>query len=259
MEIPVLFEFDFNSVFLSLLRVCLNLETPGKQTLIKWFSTYDKDSFLRILENFKRLIAIQIISNTDDVGHLTNLILFTKLLYEANKLTGIVSHENFYIELISNEEDAREEYTRWLENKYEDKDEFTYMDFPWILNCSFKSKILEEESKYEMEREIRSDLFALIGAGLSTPLEAVYALHMMYFKMTIRREHLVEDTLTQIARPNLNFKKPLKVDRIFLFKSKVKFSGEQGVDEGGVKKEFFHLLSKHLLKTEFGMFISKEV
>jgi hypothetical protein len=166
LEIPVLFDCDFNSVFLSLLKICLNLETKYKETLMKWFMAYDKESFLRILENFKTLITVQIVTNTDDIGYLTNLILFTKLLFEANKNSNIVDHDSFYIEIISNEEDAREEYIRWLENRFDDRDDFTYIDFPWILNSSFKAKILEEESKYEMEKEIRTDLIHLLGTGL---------------------------------------------------------------------------------------------
>jgi hypothetical protein len=51
----------------------------------------------------------------------------------------------------------------------------------------------------------------------------------MYLLLEVRREHVLEDTLNKIVNPGLNFKKPLRV----------KFVGEPGVDEGGVRKEFF--------------------
>ena len=35
--------------------------------------------------------------------------------------------------------------------------------------------------------------------------------------------------------------------------------GEQGVDEGGVRKEFFMLICRELLTPNFGMFITKNV
>ena len=41
-----------------------------------------------------------------------------------------------------------------------------------------------------------------------------------------------------------NFKKPLKVV----------FEGEPGIDEGGVRKEFFQLVIKELFDPNFGMF-----
>ena len=34
----------------------------------------------------------------------------------------------------------------------------------------------------------------------------------------------------------------------------MKFIGEEGVDEGGVRKEFFQLLIKELVDTKYGMF-----
>lgn len=41
-----------------------------------------------------------------------------------------------------------------------------------------------------------------------------------------------------------------------LFKKelKIKFDGEEGIDEGGVKKEFFQLIFEQLLDPQFGMF-----
>jgi len=55
---------------------------------------------------------------------------------------------------------------------------------------------------------------------------------------------MIEDTLNLVNNPDLNLKKPLKV----------KFAGEQGIDQGGVKKEFFMLLIRQLFDLNFGMF-----
>lgn len=56
----------------------------------------------------------------------------------------------------------------------------------------------------------------------------------------------MEDTLTfiQCVPDFRDFKKPLKV----------KFDGEEGDDAGGVRKEFFLLLLKEILRPEYGMF-----
>ena len=37
-------------------------------------------------------------------------------------------------------------------------------------------------------------------------------------------------------------------------RAEVVFDGEEGVDEGGVRKEFFQLLGAQLLAPEYGMF-----
>lgn len=36
----------------------------------------------------------------------------------------------------------------------------------------------------------------------------------------------------------------------------VEFDGEQGVDEGGVSKEFFHLIVEELFNPDYGKYIS---
>ena len=62
--------------------------------------------------------------------------------------------------------------------------------------------------------------------------------------LNIRRDHLIEDTLNEVSKPNINLQSELKV----------KFKGEQGVDEGGVRKEFFILLIRQIFDPNYGMF-----
>jgi len=62
--------------------------------------------------------------------------------------------------------------------------------------------------------------------------------------LSIDRHRLLEDALQQLITPGVNLKKPLKVQ----------FKGEPGVDEGGVRKEFFQLLLKELFDPNFAMF-----
>merc|ERR1719473_1731620 len=66
-----------------------------------------------------------------------------------------------------------------------------------------------------------------------------------YLVLKIRRSNVVEDTLRQlVACSSSQFKKPLKII----------FDQEEGVDEGGVQKEFFQLLMEELYNEDFGMF-----
>jgi len=67
----------------------------------------------------------------------------------------------------------------------------------------------------------------------------------VFFLLQVSRARLLQDTAValQNASPQ-DLKKPLKV----------KFVGEEGVDEGGVAKEYFRLLSAQLFAPEYGMF-----
>eukprot|EP00891_Asterochloris_glomerata_P000940 jgi/Astpho2/940/e_gw1.00016.169.1_t len=68
--------------------------------------------------------------------------------------------------------------------------------------------------------------------------------------LRIRRNHLIEDSLDEIARQTArDLFKPLRVH----------FIGEDGIDAGGVKKEFFQLLVTELLNPDYGMLMYQPV
>ncbi len=82
--------------------------------------------------------------------------------------------------------------------------------------------------------------------NIPTPEECgIAATHPEACLVRCRRPHLVEDALYEVARQRRrDLLKPLKVH----------FIGEQGVDEGGVKKEFFQLFFDEVLSPDYGMF-----
>jgi hypothetical protein len=66
-----------------------------------------------------------------------------------------------------------------------------------------------------------------------------------YLILKVSRDNLIPDTLGKLVSGQVNLKKPLKVV----------FNGEPGIDEGGVRKEFFQLIIKELFDPSFGMFL----
>ena len=64
----------------------------------------------------------------------------------------------------------------------------------------------------------------------------------------MRRSHLIHDTLLQMSMRKDDLKKPLKVQ----------FVGEDGIDEGGVQKEFFQLIFAQIFDVSYGMFVYDE-
>merc|ERR1711907_34774 len=72
------------------------------------------------------------------------------------------------------------------------------------------------------------------------------AAHPTYLVLQVRREHLLEDLMEELApRTREALGEPLKV--IFL--------GEEGVDEGGLRKELFQLVIEQIFDAQFGMFV----
>jgi len=70
------------------------------------------------------------------------------------------------------------------------------------------------------------------------------------FRVSKLRECLYQDALDEIARQRpRDLYKPLRVH----------FIGEDGIDAGGVKKEFFQLLVTELLCPDYGMLVFLQV
>lgn len=118
--------------------------------------------------------------------------------------------------------------------------DFTVYDYAWMLNPESKYLMLSIESDIQQE-----DARAFRGvedflSNLARGREFVSP----YCSINIKRDNLVETTLNAISNPNLNFKKQLKVS----------FIGEQGVDAGGVTKEFFQLIIKLIFDPSYSMF-----
>ena len=65
-----------------------------------------------------------------------------------------------------------------------------------------------------------------------------------YCFIEVRRENLIEDALNILSKVGMNFKKEIKV----------KFINEEGIDSGGVRKEFFQLIVKQIFDPDYSMF-----
>jgi hypothetical protein len=71
--------------------------------------------------------------------------------------------------------------------------------------------------------------------------------------LEIGRSRVLDDSLEQIVKKNLvEGRDPLKCPL------RTWFTGEPGIDEGGVRKEYFSLISKELFNPQYGMFKHNE-
>eukprot|EP00927_Polykrikos_kofoidii_P061396 TRINITY_DN56231_c0_g1_i1.p1 TRINITY_DN56231_c0_g1~~TRINITY_DN56231_c0_g1_i1.p1 ORF type:complete len:782 (-),score=165.34 TRINITY_DN56231_c0_g1_i1:203-2548(-) len=117
--------------------------------------------------------------------------------------------------------------------------DFGVIEFPFVLTPVSKVRMMNIESLFMQREEVRNAMawqVVIRGSRMS---------RNPFLILKVRRAHVVEDALQQLAaNEQQQFKKPLKVI----------FDGEEGVDEGGVQKEFFQLLVEELYNEDFGMF-----
>jgi ubiquitin-protein ligase E3 A len=105
-----------------------------------------------------------------------------------------------------------------------------------VLNPETKSNLLQIESSVTQQITAREQMFANIFNG-------AFGFHP-YLVLRIHRERLIPTSLDALRVPSEELKKQLKIQ----------FVGEEGIDEGGVKKEWFQLLVKELFDPKYGMF-----
>lgn len=129
---------------------------------------------------------------------------------------------------------------------YRSKDTFgelSFMRLPFLLQTGSKSVLLYYDNRMRMLDEQR-------GAFLQSLF--VDNPELPYLKIHVSREQIVEGALLALEitcseNPG-DLKKQLRVE----------FEGEQGVDEGGLSREFFQLIIENVFDPVYGMFVAND-
>jgi len=100
-----------------------------------------------------------------------------------------------------------------------------------------KMNIMEYDARRQMEIKAREAFFTTVFQ------KRAVAPHLL---LKVRRECIIEDSLTQISCNEMDVKKGLRIE----------FVGEDGVDAGGLRKEWFLLLCREVFDPLYGTFPS---
>ncbi|KAI9029555.1 hypothetical protein CLU79DRAFT_734604 [Phycomyces nitens] len=135
---------------------------------------------------------------------------------------------------------------------------FSWFNYPFLFPPSVKRKILHMDAMSQMSLEyedacvnhtlvvhaqrLLSDAPRMVRNLEANLRTATYP----YLLLEIRRISFVQDAWDQVSRKWTDVKKPLKVRFVE--------GGEEGMDQGGVQKEFFGVLFEKLLSTQLGLF-----
>jgi hypothetical protein len=203
-------------------------------------------------QNFLTLLLFQIAENYEEIGTeyrtydvLKKFIKVFKYFYKVNEKFKISNFRDFYNDSVSNYLNLKEECQNYIsilnkrKNSDSQKEPFSLIKFHFLFDAAAKSDILYIFNFHQQRQEMINSISDIMNLQMNR-----MDLRGIYLFLEIKRNNLIEDTLNFISNSQLNFKKQLKV----------KFIGEQGVDEGGVKKEFFLLLVRQLFDLDYGMF-----
>lgn len=131
------------------------------------------------------------------------------------------------------------DYINGKQNPVNEGASYFFCQYPFLISLGGKISVLEYEARRQMERKAEEAFINSLDKRVAMDV---------YFKVQVRRNYIVQDSLRAIQMNNSNLKKSLRV----------KFLGEPGIDAGGLKKEWFLLLTKELFSFEAGMLINVE-
>ncbi|KAJ4457650.1 putative Ubiquitin-protein ligase E3A [Paratrimastix pyriformis] len=132
-----------------------------------------------------------------DADELQAVVMVLKLLDEANSdnLENPLAYTEFYNDAVNENTNWADDYSRLLHKR------FAFSGFPFLLDTQAKARILQFEAQDQQNRAYQNAIFQQLLRGPETP----------YCVFRVRRDHLIEDALTQVMHHARDLKKPLKV------------------------------------------------
>ncbi|KAI9280047.1 hypothetical protein BY458DRAFT_451487 [Sporodiniella umbellata] len=211
------------------------LDADNQEKLFKRLTGEKEDKFKEILEIFQAFVSKKIQArapgNTYPDPPVIDATKCIAALYRINEKEQLVSYTEFYNRAVNEQIEIKEDFPN-----YKDKKGFSFCDYSFLLNPVVKADVLKVESVFQMRHELQDAFFRALFQGVNSP----------YLVLEIRRDHIISDTLLQLEEKSVHdLKKQLRVQ----------FLGEEGVDEGGVQKEFFQLIVREIFDPKYGLFV----
>ncbi|KAF2721698.1 hypothetical protein K431DRAFT_223538 [Polychaeton citri CBS 116435] len=155
------------------------------------------------------------------------------------KRSGQLLHTSYFYNTLLDYHDLITDLKVWETRR----DKFSFCQYPLFLSMGAKIKILEYDARRQMESKAREAYFDnVIRARASDG----------YFHLRVRRDCVADDSFRQISEASgagtEEFKKGLRVH----------FQGEEGVDAGGPRKEWFLMIVREIFDPNHGLFTYDE-
>ncbi|KAJ1547365.1 putative E3 ubiquitin-protein ligase [Nowakowskiella sp. JEL0078] len=132
--------------------------------------------------------------------------------------------------------DLIRDYMRWQEER---SGSFSLCQYPFLISLGGKMQIMEADAKRQMAERFKEAFFRTALSGLVTD---------PFLSLFVNRHSIIQDSLTQLSVKHIDLKKRLRIE----------FLNEDGVDAGGLTKEWFLLLVRDLFDQQYGMFVFDE-
>ncbi|XP_060697829.1 probable E3 ubiquitin-protein ligase HERC4 [Hemiscyllium ocellatum] len=232
----------------------VKLEKVPLKVLENWWATFEPAFFQKIVQLYKDVVVFLLrltkVGMANSERRTWNNFLKTALevlaiLHRVNEKSGqIIQYDKFYIHEVQDLIDIRSDYVNWIQHQvYGVMPDMpiTICTYPFVFDAQAKTTLLQTDAILQMQLAVDQAHRQNFSSFFMPVVDTVNPCLVLI----VRREHIVEDTVEVLRKSkNVDFKKPLKVI----------FVGEEAVDAGGVRKEFFLLIMRDLLDPKYGMF-----
>ena len=225
----------------------LGLSYEGYKAMVAWITAlYPREVFVKCLV---RPLLKQLERGLDEnAGPLQRIVplvvaVLQWLYVTSERAGGIAKAEDFWSRaIISDPERAFTDLRRWkMSNKKQRSSNFFLCSHAFLFSPANKRRLLSIENQMEMVATATRDGVRYNHAEQTYEIDPFWVLE-------VERGSLLKQTLQKVSQA-----KPTELRR----KLKVVFKGEEGVDAGGVTREFFQLLSSQLFDINSGMWSDK--
>ena len=137
-----------------------------------------------------------------------------------------------------------EHYNSWITRGRTSDTEFSICDFSFLISSVEKRKLLTKVSEGEMisiaESYFKEQVQKATKKQRQKNKEIQIDIGQIFLEIKVRRDHLLTDSLKAIKENRENLHRKLKIE----------FDNEQGIDLGGLTKEWFMLVIKELTECD---------
>ncbi|KAL2913025.1 putative E3 ubiquitin-protein ligase [Polyrhizophydium stewartii] len=211
-----------------------------QKALVRWTSSLPAASFERRVELVGQFVTNRLATNPElmeaydrDWG-IRAAARASALLFTANMpRVPRLPHSSFYNTMVDMV-DIVADFDRW--QRQGNRQLFSFCQYAFMISLGSKMTILQADAETQMRQRFQEAIVRMAFHGVRTD---------PFLILSIRRAYLIQDSLNQLQSKILDLKKKLVIQ----------FVGEEGVDAGGLTKEWFLLLVRQLFDPLYGMFI----
>ncbi|XP_062319975.1 probable E3 ubiquitin-protein ligase HERC4 [Osmerus eperlanus] len=235
-------------------KALISLKEAPLKVLGNWWSKFESPDFQRLVELYKDVVVYLLRMHKVGIPHSEQRVLtcfldtslkLLEVLHAVNEKAGhIIQYDKFYIHELDDLIDIRNDYITWVQQQMysvAQDSAVTLCRYPFVFDAQAKTTLLQTDAVIQMQMAVDQAQRQNFSSMFLPVVESVNPCLILI----VRRENIVGDTMEVLRKSkNVDYKKPLKVI----------FVGEEAVDAGGVRKEFFLMIMRELLDPKYGMF-----